>query len=309
MIRKLLVLGGLGALACIAYAAWIWSIYYSQDDVPKYVKDSAFKAAKTVETIPLVDGLYMLRGEGGNVTVSIGNDGILVVDTDMRWMTPKIRDAIRDLAPAETVAHVINTHSHEDHRGGNALFRQEGAEIIAHTLTRENIVGDLTDQATVEDDYPTITFETHHSLNFNGETIILEHVPNAHTNGDIYVHFTGSKVFATGDVYTSNALPFISRGAGATFEAHVKGQRQILDLDLPEDTIIVPGHGPRSDLSGLADMNERLGRMLSYLKWLKSIGIPKRALMLFHPAYPIKPEWRSGHGWEKFVTRIYYDTL
>lgn len=149
IIRSILVLAALGIAVGGGWTAYMWHVYWNHSGWTRTEKDEAFQATRAVSITPLRDNLYMLEGDGGNVTALIGGDGILIVDTDHDWMAPKIDAALKTLSD-QPVRYVINTHFHGDHSGGNSHFRQaHGAEIIAHSKTLEHINPDFPDDLRV----------------------------------------------------------------------------------------------------------------------------------------------------------------
>lgn len=290
----------MGLIVC-AYAWLIWSVY-----IKGAATERSFEPAPEVEITELHDGFYMLQGSGGNITVSTGPDGMLIVDTDERRMLPKVQAALKSLGDFPLV-HVINTHSHGDHRGGNGAFRRAGADIMALEVTRSNIEADGRNSAE-PDDIPNVVVQDGHEFEFNGQTITLHHAPLAHTDGDLMIVFEPANIIAAGDVFINTGLPFLSQGAGATFDGHINGQSMLLAL-ANEDSVIVPGHGPLSDKAGLIELHRDLKQIRAYLGRLKSWGVSARALPAFHPIYVWPRERFVGHGWEKHWVRLIYNSL
>lgn len=299
----LILMGGLIA-AC--WGGFIWWVYYKDQGARGAPKDPAYWAGLDVRVTALRDGLYMLQGDGGNITVLTGPDGLLIVDTDEVWAHNRIRDALAQLQDGP-VTHVINTHSHGDHRGGNAAFRAGGADVIAMAATRDNIETDGYAAATPED-LPNVIVEGGHRLTFNGQTITFHHAPLAHTNGDLVIRFQPANVVAAGDVFITDGLPFLSRGAGATLDGHLEGQTMLRGL-MDADTILIPGHGEISDRAELINIQTRLRAIRSYMGWLKDMGVSPRFLPLTHPVYAWPAARRKGNGWEKTWARLAYDSL
>ena len=306
LLRLLLVLGIVATIG-LGWHGWaIYQAYMRPDPNPRPERTEAYKAAKQVSVTPLRDGMYMLQGDGGNITASIGPDGILIVDSDGDWMAPKIRAALRELDPGP-VKYVINTHSHGDHRGGNGFFRSEGAEIIAHRETHENMKHDNYSPA-VPEDMPTLLIDGEHRMRFNGQQIRLWHPPYAHTNGDLMVHFEAADVIATGDVFTHLNLPFLSNDSGATLDAMLAAQRQLHDL-AGEQTIIVPGHGPLADRDDLARTTDVMQSARDRMALGERLGLNKRLILLVHPFAAVPDDWTTQPSYAKEIARRYYDSL
>src|SRR4051794_3980363 len=157
-----------------------------------------------IKAIHVAKNIYMLEGAGGNIGVSVGSDGILIVDDQFAPLAPKIEAALKDLNPGK-LKFVLNTHYHGDHTGGNAHFGRE-AHIIAHTNVRKRLGGDRDRK---KPGLPIITFDDSLSIHFNGEEIKLIHVPPAHTDCDSVVYFSSANVIHFGDTFFSGRFPNI----------------------------------------------------------------------------------------------------
>lgn len=203
--------------------------------------------------------VYMLEGAGGNIGVSVGEDGILIVDDQYAPLAEKIRAALKGITD-KPVKFVLNTHWHGDHTGGNAFFG-ETAPVIAQTNVRKRLSsGGFVLGRKVEPSpkaaLPVITFDQSVVVHLNGEDIRALHFPNGHTDGDSVIYFTQSNVVHMGDDFFTGAFPFIDLDSGGS----VKGLIAAVEKILPEirpDTRLIPGHGPlstREDLKAYATM-------------------------------------------------------
>ena len=206
-----------------------------------------------VEAHPVVGNIHMLTGSGGNIGVSVGEDGILIVDDQYAPLADKIKSALRGLH-AGPLKFVLNTHFHGDHVGGNPIFGLE-ATIIAHTNVRERVStpvqrGDQTIPAMVEDGWPVITFDEEVSVHFNGEEIKLVHIPEGHTDTDSYIYFTGSNVVHMGDTFFNGRFPFVDLRSGGTVDGLIENIAHVLSVIGP-DTRVIPGHGALGDRAAL----------------------------------------------------------
>jgi len=190
--------------------------------------------------------MYMLQGSGGNIGLSIGDDGALIVDDQFGPLTEKIVAAIGELTD-KPVEYVINTHFHYDHTDGNENFGRLGAAIVAHSNSRDRM---LTDQfvrtrpqpAYSADGLPEITFDQAVSVHFNGQTIDIFHLGRAHTDGDAVVYFREANVIHTGDVFVRYGLPFIDLGNGGSLQGMIRFVDAISQV-INDDTAVIPGHG------------------------------------------------------------------
>lgn len=203
-----------------------------------------------VRTETVAPDLHVLFGAGGNVAVSIGESGVLMVDDQFPEMVPKLKTAIADLG-GDGVDFVINTHWHFDHADGNSALAGDGAWIVAQANTRRmmsgthdiDLVGSVVRQAPYPDEaLPVISFTDDVHFHFNGQRIDVLHYGPAHTTGDAVVIFRGANAIHTGDVFVTTGYPFIDAGSGGTLDGFISFIRAIL-TQIDEDTVVIPGHG------------------------------------------------------------------
>ncbi|HEX8494377.1 MAG TPA: MBL fold metallo-hydrolase [Pyrinomonadaceae bacterium] len=193
--------------------------------------------------------IYMLTGAGGNIGVSAGADGILIVDDQFAPLAEKIRAALKQLGAGGPLKFVLNTHWHGDHTGGNAQFGRE-APIIAHDnvrrrlSTEQKVLGN-TVPAAPNEALPVITFNQSLSVHFNGEEIRVIHYPQGHTDGDSVIFFTRSNVVHMGDHFFAGKFPFVDIDNGGNVIGLTKNVAEIIKK-LPAGVKIIPGHGPLS---------------------------------------------------------------
>ncbi|NND42734.1 MAG: MBL fold metallo-hydrolase [Silicimonas sp.] len=289
----------------LAIGAWVWTIYsvYFAGGQTVVTRPSP---ADPIDVVPIVDGFYVLIGAGGNITVSVGDDGLLIVDTGYREMSPAIMSALKTLTDAP-VARIVNTHAHNDHAEGNAALGQASTRTVAHLNTLESMMSLLGDPFS-EEDFPTVTFEDRHVFQFNGQEVELIHAPQAHTNGDAIVIFRPANVIAAGDTFVSDGLPFFSLRSGATLDGHLAAQDLLLAL-ADSETRIVPGHGELADRDLLAEVNGDLRGVRNRLATLKEWNVPRRLRVLFHPLAGWPRSKLTDGDWEKYWTSLVWDSL
>ena len=233
-----------------------------------------------IKAIHVADNIYMLTGSGGNIGVSIGSDGILIVDDQFAPLAEKIENTLKSLNPGK-LKFVLNTHYHGDHTGGNAHFGQQ-ASIIAQTNVRKRMGGKATDS---KPELPVITFDDSLSVWFNREEIKLVHVPPAHTDCDSIVYFTKANVIHFGDTFFSGRFPNIDLGGGGDVRGYIRNVEDAVKKT-PEDAKLIPGHGPLSTIKELREFRDMLvetsgivekgistGKTLSELK---AEGLPEK---------------------------------
>ncbi len=198
--------------------------------------------------------VYMLEGAGGNIGVSVGEDGIVLVDDQFAPLAPKIKEALKGITD-KPLRFVLNTHWHGDHTGGNAQFAAE-APIIAQENVRKRLkkgaasVAGRSVPPAPKEALPVVTFNDRASVHLNGEDIRAIHFPSGHTDGDSVIFFTQSNVVHMGDDFFSGRFPFIDLNSGGSVRGYTAAVEKILS-QLPADTKIIPGHGP---LSGPAEL-------------------------------------------------------
>jgi len=199
----------------------------------------------SIETIKLSDHVYMLMGAGGNIGLSVGDDGAFVIDDQFAPLTPKIEAAIKALTNKD-LKFLVNTHHHGDHIGGNANMEKLGATIIAHDNVRQHLEMDNNNQMGSKEGLPIITFNDKLSLYINGEKISVFHVDHAHTDGDSMLYFNEGNVLHTGDAYFNGMYPFIDLNSGGSIDGYIEAVKQGINA-VNDDTKIIPGHGKLSN--------------------------------------------------------------
>lgn len=206
------------------------------------------------------DHLYVLFGLGGNIGVSLGDDGVFIVDDQFPALMPKIRQTIAGLG-GKGVDFAVNTHWHFDHAEGNLALGPEGTWIVAHENSREmmkqdqviNLVALAYEQKSYpESAWPDITFDDDMQFHINGQTVDLWHFGPAHTTGDAAVYFRASNAVHMGDVFNNSGYPFIDAGNGGTLDGVIQFSYQTLKR-INKDTTVIPGHGPVADYQALKD--------------------------------------------------------
>jgi glyoxylase-like metal-dependent hydrolase (beta-lactamase superfamily II) len=210
------------------------------------VADEADRFAGVAESaVPVADGIYMLVGAGGNIGLSVGEDGTLIVDDQYAPLAQRIQAAIDELGGARPKV-VLNTHYHGDHTGSNPFFGREGT-IVAHDNVRLRLLHEPDfDPAGL----PTLTFDERVHVHFNGDEIEVIHLPAGHTDGDSVVWFTRSNVLHAGDHLFNDRFPYIDLAAGGTVEGYIVNLKTIIAM-VPDDVRVIPGHGELTDKAGL----------------------------------------------------------
>jgi cyclase len=215
-----------------------------------------------VKATKVAGNVYMLQGSGGNIGVSVGDDGLLIVDDQFAPLADKIRAALKGLADKK-LRFILNTHWHGDHTGGNVAFGPE-ATIIAQDNVRKRLateqkstVFNSTTPPSPKEALPVITFNDSLSVHFNGEDIRAIHFPHGHTDGDSVIFFSASNVVHLGDDFFAGRFPFVDLESGGSVEGLVKNIGELVGK-IPADAKLIPGHGPISTLDDLKSYHRML---------------------------------------------------
>lgn len=252
-----------------------------------------------VQTIPVREGLYMLMGEGGNIGVSIGEDGTFIIDDQYAEMTDKIAGALSEVS-GSTPRFLLNTHWHGDHAGGNENFGRQGSIIIAHENVREALKVEkaialfgMVKPPSPREALPLITYRREMSLHLNGDDLRVYHVANAHTDGDSMVHFSKANVLHTGDVFFNGFYPFIDTDSGGSIAGMIAGSKKALEL-ADKDTRIIPGHGPLASKADLQAYHDMLVTAQANIAGLKKLGKSLEEVVAAKPTAELDGQWGDG---------------
>jgi len=267
-----------------------------------------------IKSVPVAANVSMLVGAGGNIGVSVGEDGTLLIDDEFPELVDKIKAAAAALRPGP-VRFVLNTNWHYDHANGNELLAKAGAVVIAHENSRRHM---LSEQSLPEMDpdfklapyppgaLPVVTVKDTLTLHFNGDEIRMVHVPSAHSDGDLLFRFVRANVLHTGDLFFSNGFPFINISMGGTVDGMIKAADVILGL-CDERTKVIPGHGPLSDRAGVQAFKDLLVAGRDRISTLVKLGKTLEEVLAAKPADGL---YKGGKSWlspEMFVRLVYED--
>ncbi len=224
-----------------------------------------------IKATKVAGSVYMLEGAGGNIGVSVGEDGIVIVDDQFAPLATRIKEALKGITD-KPLKFVLNTHFHGDHTGGNAEFSND-ATIIAHENVRKRLEQGTTVlggeiKPAAKETLPIITFNDRATVHLNGEDIRAIHFPNGHTDGDSVIFFPKSKVVHMGDDFVTYGFPFVDVHNGGSVSGMIAGCEQVLNMT-PADVKIIPGHGP---ISSAADVRKYVD-MLKATRALVAQGI------------------------------------
>ena len=267
-----------------------------------------------VKTTPLGHGLAMLAGAGGNIVASAGEDGVFIVDDEFAELHPKIREELAKMSD-RPVRLVINTHWHGDHTGANEKFAGDGAVVIAQDnvyrrMSASQFIKHLnrTVPASPKGALPVVTFNDRATLHLNGEEVSLVHVKNAHTDGDVLVHFPAAGVLHMGDCFFNGTYPIIDTGTGGTIDGYIAAVDAGLTLAGPAAKV-VPGHGALGDRAQLAAFGEMLKQARAAVAALKSAGKTLEEAQAARPTAPFDERWGKGFVKPEAFVRTIWETL
>jgi glyoxylase-like metal-dependent hydrolase (beta-lactamase superfamily II) len=294
-----------------------------------FAQNQNFDAVQ-IDTVHVRDGIYMLVGAGGNTTIDVGDDGIMVVDTQFAPLSTKIINAIRAISNGP-IRYIVNTHVHGDHIGGNEAIAKAGrfraggnvvgdlgaaatasAAIIAH----ENVLNRLVTPAAGQPQvafaaWPTVTFfGNKREFLFNGEAVQILHQPKAHTDGDSVVFFRKSDVLATGDLFTTVMYPFIDVANGGTINGYVDALNAILDITVASNvneggTMVIPGHGRLSDEQDVIEYRDMVTIVRDRIREYVKRGMTLEQIKDKKPTLDFDPRYANAAGPGSFIEVIY----
>ncbi|MDA1372350.1 MAG: MBL fold metallo-hydrolase [Proteobacteria bacterium] len=262
--------------------------------------------AVQITTTQVQDNIYMLQGSGGNIGVSIGADGTLIIDDQFAPLTAKITAAIAELTD-KPVTFVFNSHFHYDHTDSNENFGRAGAYIVAQDNSRKRmettqvLANGRVQEAYDEVGLPKITFFDAMRFYFNGEPVDVVNTGNGHTDGDAQIYFREANVIHTGDMFVRYGLPFIDQNNGGNLDGMIDALMNLASL-IDDDTIIIPGHGQLSTRNDLLDYRAMLVVVRGNLVRAKVQGLSVAEMLATEPATGYAP---ANAGTADWLTRAY----
>jgi len=263
------------------------------------------EAEISIESIS--DNIHVLFGLGGNILVSTGEDGVLLVDDQMPELKYKILRSLRKIG-GKSVDYIVNTHWHFDHAEGNLAFGPDGAKIVAHENSRKMMLNpkpiNLSFIVYPQQPYPLnavpqITYQDSMKLHLNGDQIELYHFGHAHTTGDTAVYLRNSNVLHMGDVFNMTGPPFIDAGNGGSIDGIIRFCEEILKV-VNDETVVVPGHGP---ISTTEDIQTYIDMLIVVRDRIQAQILEGKSLQEIIESDPTK-EWRDKFGDGPFIVGV-----
>lgn len=261
----------------------------------------------------LADRVYVLFGSGGNIGLSVGDDGAFIVDDQFAPLSEKIKTAIAALTD-KPLRFVVNTHWHGDHSGGNANFGRAGAVILAQDNVRTRMGSEQTNArskqtipAAPHEALPVVTFANGITLHLNGDSVHVFHVAHAHTDGDAIIHYVGSNVIHMGDTFFNGFYPYIDTGSGGSIDGVIAAADSALAAAKP-DTKIIPGHGPVGTTNDLREYRRVMAQIRDRVKALVVQGKSLGEVADAKPTAEFDAKWGKGFfDADAFVDMVYND--
>jgi glyoxylase-like metal-dependent hydrolase (beta-lactamase superfamily II) len=283
-----------------------------------------------VEVYPVQEGVYLLVGAGGNVTVQTGSQGVAIVDSGAGEVTRDLLAAVHKLSD-KPIKYLINTSVNRDHAGGNeAMAKVDGAaanlpivntpgstaiatmKIIAHESVLDRMSAPTGSKSPWPvGAWPSDTYSNdEREIYYNGEAVLIRHVPHAHTDGDSIVHFRRSDVISAGEIYVTDSYPVIDLEKGGTLEGIIDGLNLILDIAVPGHqeeggTMIVPGHGRISDEADVVEYRDMLTIFRDRIQAMMKKGMTIEQIQAARPTLDYDPEF--GHSTGPWTTRMFVE--
>ena len=239
--------------------------------------------------------VYYLEGAGGNIGLSVGDDGVVMIDDQFAPLTDKILAAIGTINDGD-IRFLINTHVHGDHTGGNANLGKQGIVILARDKVRVRML-----QNSPKEALPVLTFVDDISIHLNGEELIIMPVPAAHTDGDSFVYFMGSNVLHMGDVFRTTGYPYIDLANGGTLQGTLEALAIAIGMVGP-DTIIVPGHGVPSTRADVMEFRDMILDVMDTVRPMVERGMTYEQVEAANPTAKYDAKWGEP---DRFLPGVY----
>ncbi len=264
-----------------------------------------------IKPVPIRDGLHMLTGRGGNIGLSVGEDGTFLVDDQYAPLTDKIVAAIETVTD-DPVRFLVNTHLHGDHTGGNENFGKLGAIVVAHDNVRRrmsveqlrSVIRTDSVPASAPGALPKITFSDEVTFYWNNDEIHVFHVEGSHTDSDSIIHFRRADVFHMGDTFFNGRFPFIDFDLGGDINGLIATTNKVLSLS-KSDSKIIPGHGELASPEDLRVYRDMLVTVRDRVQTMVNDGKSVDAVVAADPAGSYEREGWPG-GKERFVRAVYF---
>jgi cyclase len=267
-----------------------------------------------IKSTDLGDGMWMLEGQGGNMTVATAKNGVILIDGEFAPLHDKIKAAIAAVSQ-QPVKYLVNTHFHGDHTGGNAPFAKDGATVVANIKVKtrlasgtKNFLTGIDNPPVPKEGLPTNTYTHQLKLSLQGRIAELRHIEHAHTDGDTYVWFKSANVLSTGDTFTNKRYPNIDFLNGGNIKGMIAATDAYLKL-VNDKTRIVPGHGPLADKAALIEYRTMLVTARDRMAKLVKDGKSEDDVLAAKPFADLDTKWALTEQAGKNFIRVVYHSL
>ena len=267
-----------------------------------------------IKTTNLGDNIYMLEGQGGNITVAVAKDGIIMVDGQYAPLHDKIKAAVEAISN-KPIKYLINTHFHGDHTGGNEAFAKDGATIVSQVNVKNRLAAGTSNGLTGAKTppappaaLPSDTYTNFSKIRLEGRVADLRHIANAHTDGDTYVWFKTANVLSTGDTFTNGRYPNIDFANGGNIKGMIAATDAYLKL-VNARTKIVPGHGPLADRAALLEYRTMLISAHDRMAKLVKEGKSEDDVVMAKPFADFDAKWAPTELASNNFIRVVYHSL
>jgi cyclase len=267
-----------------------------------------------IKTTDLGDNVYMLEGQGGNITVAVAKDGIIMVDGEFAPLHDKIKAAIAVVSNLP-IKYLINTHFHGDHTGGNEPLAKDGVAIVAEANVKKRLEAGTTNGLTgaktppvAPEALPSKTYTGAFKIRLPGRVADLKHIANAHTDGDTYIWFKTANVLSTGDTFTNGRYPNIDFANGGNIKGMIAATDAYVKLTNAK-TRIVPGHGPIADKAALIEYRTMLVAARDRMAKLVKDGKSEDDVVAAKPFTDLDAKWAPTELASKNFIRVVYHSL
>lgn len=266
----------------------------------------------SVKSLPVADNIYVLVGAGGNIGVSVGPDGILLVDNQYTPLYGKIMDALRKLSD-QPIRFVVNTHFHGDHIGGNAQMAKNGAVIVGHDNLRKRLIENWSNPIpnprnppVPPEALPIVTYSDSITFHFNGDDVFVFHPGPAHSAGDSVIYFRRANVIHVGDIVSAGRYPVFVAESGGSTDGMIAAMEQILNIANPS-TRIIPGHGPPpTTMQEVQDTHDMLVAVRNRVFSAMQAGKTLEQIIAAKPTAEFDARFGGGtRSPDDFVTMVY----
>ena len=267
-----------------------------------------------IKTTDLGDNCYMLEGQGGNITVAVAKDAIIMVDGQFAPLHDKIKAAVAVISTLP-IKYLINTHYHGDHTGGNESFAKDGAIIVAQINVKNRLAAGTTNGLTgaktppaPQGALPSDTYTNFSKIRLRGRVADVKHIENAHTDGDTYVWFKTANLLSTGDTFTNGRYPNIDFANGGNIRGMIAASEIYLKLTNAK-TRIVPGHGPLADRAALVEYHKMLITARDRMAKLVKEGKSEADVVAAKPFADLDAKWAPTELASTNFIRVVYHSL